>query len=123
MTFISVANLLNSVLVSCATLIVILILIQVFNTKSKSKFLRYVVFSAFGLLSAGVVFAKYYASNAPTHLASIAKTDPAAAVHGYTVAIRLDPDNSELYFRRAMNHFRAQQYVEALNDLNAALER
>jgi tetratricopeptide (TPR) repeat protein len=121
MTFNNVADLLNTLLISVGTLIVILVVVQVFFVTSKSKALRFIVLTFFVLLSAGVVFGRYYASSAPARLASVAPTDPVAAVKGYTAAIRLAPDDSELYFRRAMNHFRLQQYAESQRDLDVAL--
>lgn len=84
--------------------------------------LRPLTYAAFILAVAGVAFGEYYAGRAPGRLKPIEATRPLAAIAGYTDAIRLNPGNSDLYFRRGRTDFNLKRYPDAVIDFTKALE-
>jgi tetratricopeptide (TPR) repeat protein len=122
MTFTKTANLLDIFQVSCACLLIAVAMLKVFRGGSKATLLKGLAYILGLMLLAGMCFATYYTSKAPQHLNAIAKNDPKQAVVGYTAAIRLNPDNAELYLRRGVNRLRLKQYAESINDFSKALE-
>lgn len=84
--------------------------------------LRFATYGAFLLTVGGVAFGEYYAGTAPRRLRPIERNKPLVAIAGYTEAIRLNPSESELYFRRGRTDFHLGRYADAIQDLTRALE-
>ncbi len=99
---------------------VILALLQMFRASRSA--LRIAAWALFAVLLAGIAFGKYYAGTAPRRLEPIEASQPAVALSGYNEAIRLSPNDAELYFRRGRTDFRLRRYAEAVEDFTKALD-
>jgi tetratricopeptide (TPR) repeat protein len=102
--------------------IIVLAVGQVMLLRRKMIALRAIVYAAFVLLVGSVAFGKYYAQTAPGRLESIEAYQPSVAVSGYTEAIRLNPTDSELYYRRGRTDYYLNRYEDAVADFTNALQ-
>lgn len=122
MTWLSAASLVITIQVVCGCVAIALALFQLILVGKTYAFLRSITYAAFTLTLVGVVFGKYYASTAPRRLKPIEKRAPVDAIVGYTEAIRLNPINADLYFRRGRTEFQLNQYADAIRDFNKTLD-
>ncbi len=118
---IAVATLVGWVQFLSAVVFAVLVLFQVFNRRHPAKLLRYAAWGIFGILLCGIAFGKYYARQIPRTVAPMEEKDPKAAISDYTLAIRLNPRDPELFFRRGRTAFHLHQYGAAAEDFSKAL--
>ena len=118
----TVGSLINGIQVGAVGVFVVVALGLFFRIGRDVPILKHTLVAAFTVLMGGIAFGKYYALTAPKRLESIEVSNPATAVLGYTEAIRLNPGDAGLYFRRGRTDFRMKRYPEAVADFTKALE-
>jgi tetratricopeptide (TPR) repeat protein len=109
--------------ISLGVVFLCLALPQIFARKvGGAHAIRLLTTLVFVFLVAGVAFAKYLAGTAPRYLTKTEQSNPPAAISAYTRAIRVDPGNAQLYFRRGATNLVSGHYGEAIADYTKALE-
>jgi tetratricopeptide (TPR) repeat protein len=99
-----------------------LAIFQIMKAGKTFAFLRVATYVAFAITVGGVAFGNYYAGRAPRSLRPIEVSAPAIAIAGYTEAIRLNPVDTTLFFRRGRADFHLHKYADAIRDFDRALD-
>jgi tetratricopeptide (TPR) repeat protein len=118
----TIASLITTSQILFGSVVVFLVFIQTMKLRRNYDILRYLTYGAFILTLGGIAFGKYYAGTAPQRLMSIEPTKPLVAIAGYSAAIRLNPSDADLYYRRGRTDYHLKQYAEAIQDFTRALE-
>lgn len=109
--------------IAFGTVMIALAVLQVLKPpRGSSSILKALTYLAFFLTLGGATFGKFYASKAPARLEPIESSMPAEAISGYTQAIRLNPTDADLFYRRGRTDFHLYRYADAIQDFNRALE-
>jgi tetratricopeptide (TPR) repeat protein len=118
----NVASLINWGQIAAASIFVVLVSVQVMKLTRDYRVLKVAAYGTFVVLVAGIAFGKYYAHTAPKRLRPLENSEPIVALTGYTDAIRLDPSDADLYFRRGRTNINLHRYSDAIADFTRALE-
>jgi tetratricopeptide (TPR) repeat protein len=122
MSFADASALVDRLQIISGVVVILLALVQVMWLKKKARFLRLTALVAFILMLGGLAFGKYYAQTAPKRFEPIEASQPKVAISAYTEAIRLNPTDSELYFRRGRTDLRLGNYAGAVGDFTKAID-